>query len=180
MRKPTIDADGRHGMSLPEREEKELRELYAQMIQVAYKRVNNKSDVHDAVQDAWVNMLSKRGTLRERGKLSAWAKAITANVALNMNRRSRRGAIAAGRCADRERDRHADEEAQLMLEISELLGALDPTSRTLLLYKFYYGFKDQEIADALNVPLGTVKARIHRTREKLRGRKVSTEADWPM
>ncbi|AJY77789.1 sigma-70 family RNA polymerase sigma factor [Paenibacillus beijingensis] len=168
------------GFSVPEREERELRELYAQMIQVAYKRVNNKSDVHDAVQDAWVNILSKWGTLRERGKLAAWAKAITANVACNINRRSRRGVIATEQCAEAEASRHSDVKAQLMLEISELLGALDPTSRTLLLYKFYYGFKDQEIADAMNVPIGTIKARIHRTREKLKGRMVSSEADWPM
>jgi len=59
-------------------------------------------------------------------------------------------------------------EAEIMLEISELLGAMDPATRTLMLYKFYYGFKDQEIADALSMPVGTVKARIHRAREKLR------------
>ncbi|MBD2845752.1 RNA polymerase sigma factor [Paenibacillus sp. IB182496] len=152
-----------------EKHEALLRDLYNQMIRVAYSRVRNKSDAHDVVQEAWVNMLAKRDSLREQSKLAAWAKTITANVAHNVNRR-----YAGGRahCALSEEQEESGSpsptEAELMLEISELLGALDPRSRTMILYKFYYGFKDQEIADAMNMPLGTVKARIHRSKQRLK------------
>ncbi|EXX89560.1 sigma-70 family RNA polymerase sigma factor [Paenibacillus darwinianus] len=147
-------------------QENALRELYNQMIRVAYSNVRNKSDAHDVVQEAWVKILSRQESLREESKLMAWAKTITRNVAVNVNK-------VAGRMQPCEvwetGQRNAgSSEAELMLEISELLGALDPTTRTLILYKFYYGFKDREIADALNMPVGTVKARIHRTRERLK------------
>ncbi len=149
--------------------EADLIELYNQMIRVAYASVHNKSDAHDVVQEAWLKMLLSRDSLREENKLLAWAKAITRNVASNVNR-------IAGRMLPFEQIHEEPEaysannrpEADIMLEISELLGAMDPTTRTLMLYKFYYGFKDQEIADAMGMPIGTVKAKIHRTREKLR------------
>ncbi|PZD94322.1 RNA polymerase subunit sigma-70 [Paenibacillus sambharensis] len=149
------------------KQEAVLRELYNHMIRVAYSKVRNKSDAHDVVQDAWVKMLSNHATLREESKLTAWAKAITKNVALNVNK-------TAGRIQPCEEWPSAVDhsaaltEAELMMEISELLGALDPTTRTLILYKFYYGFKDQEIADVMKMPVGTVKAKIHRTKERLK------------
>lgn len=146
-----------------------LRDLYNQMIRVAYSRVHNKSDAYDVVQDAWVRILLKHDTLREQSKLAAWAKTITANIASNMNRQQSHFREA-GQWIE-EWDVHSapsPSEAELIVEISELLGALDPRSRTMILYKFYYGFKDQEIADAMNMPIGTVKARIHRSRERLK------------
>ncbi|MFC5652384.1 RNA polymerase sigma factor [Paenibacillus solisilvae] len=151
--------------------EDELRELYNQMVRVAYSKLYNKSDALDVVQEAWVRMLANHHTLREHSKLSAWAKSITVNVALNLNKESKRWQ----RCSTCETDeacRHsllpAKTEAELMIEISELLGVLDAKSRTMLLYKFYYGFKDQEIADAMKEPVGTIKARIHRTKIQLK------------
>lgn len=150
--------------------EAKLRELYNEMIRVAYARLSNKSDAQDAVQEAWLRMLQRRDSLREASKLDAWAKTITANVALNMNRHTARMLTV----ADNEEllssagDMPAVYEAELMMEISELLGELDSRSRTILLYKFYYGFKDQEIAEVLQLPVGTVKARIHRTKALLK------------
>ena len=151
---------------LDPRKEAELVELYNQMIRVAYANVYNKCDALDVVQEAWVKMLAKRGTLRESDKLAAWAKVITRNVAVNVNRSAARA-----RAWDGEFLRAADREArteELMMEISELLGQLEPAARTLFLYKYYYGLKDQEIANAMSMPVGTVKAKIHRARERLK------------
>ncbi|WP_274652417.1 RNA polymerase sigma factor [Paenibacillus humicola] len=148
-----------------QREEK-LLELYSQMIRVAYSKCRNKSDAQDAVQEAWVRILMKQDTLREQSKLSSWAKTITANVAININRQTMRAQ--ASRLFDPAGETAGGGETALMLEIAELLSQLDSRSRTMLLYKFYYGFKDQEIADRMHIPVGTVKARIHRSKVQLK------------
>jgi RNA polymerase sigma-70 factor (ECF subfamily) len=151
---------------LDPRKEAELVELYNQMIRVAYANVYNKSDALDVVQEAWVKMLAKRATLRESDKLAAWAKVITRNVAVNVNRSAARI-----RSWDGDFMPAAEREArtqELMMEIRELLGQLEPAARTLFLYKYYYGLKDQEIAHAMSMPVGTVKAKIHRARERLK------------
>lgn len=155
-------------------EEELLAELYRQMLRVARHKLHVKSEAGDIVQDAWVRILENLDTLRESGKLIPWAKTIAFNLASNANRNRRReralddaGPAITGRPAYVEPD--------VLLELSELLGRMDPVTRTLFLYKFYYGFKDDEIAAALHLPVGTVKARIHRGKARLKmERKGST------
>ncbi|CAG5091819.1 RNA polymerase, sigma-24 subunit, ECF subfamily [Thermobacillus xylanilyticus] len=153
---------------LDPQKEAELVELYNQMIRVAYANVYNKSDALDVVQEAWVKMLAKRATLRESDKLAAWAKVITRNVAVNVNRVAARTRTWDDADLMRAAGERADRAEELMMEISELLGQLEPAARTLFLYKYYYGLKDQEIANAMSMPVGTVKAKIHRARERLK------------
>lgn len=172
----SMNVSGGRQACLDPRTEAELVELYNQMIRVAYANVYNKSDALDVVQEAWVKMLAKRSTLREADKFTAWAKTITRNVAVNVNRHAARIQLRsydefppkAGTRSDRT-------EAELIVEISELLGQLDPAARTLFLYKYYYGLKDQEIAAAMSMPVGTVKAKIHRARLRLRAKFAETE-----
>jgi RNA polymerase sigma-70 factor (ECF subfamily) len=153
---------------LDPRKEAELVRLYNEMIRVAYANVYNKSDALDVVQEAWVKMLANRASLRESDKLAAWAKVITRNVAVNVNRSAARTRVwSEADCRLAAEDREARTE-ELMMEISELLGQLEPAARTLFLYKYYYGLKDREIASAMSMPVGTVKAKIHRARERLK------------
>ncbi|MFC4305013.1 RNA polymerase sigma factor [Cohnella boryungensis] len=152
-------------------EEELLGELYSQMLKVVRHKLWHKNDAGDVVQEAWVRILEKRSTLRDKQKLIPWAKAIASNLASNANR------------ARRFESNYDDLENEIagamfvfepesMVELSDLLGRMDPVTRTLLLYKFYYGLKDAEIATALQLPVGTVKARIHRGKARLR-----TQAD---
>jgi RNA polymerase sigma factor, sigma-70 family len=152
-------------------EDEVLVELYSQMLKVVRHKLWHKSDAVDVVQEAWVRILEKSSTLRDKEKLIPWAKAIAYNLASNANRARRREA----NYEDLENEIASPTfvfEPESMMELSDLLGRLDPTTRTLLLYKFYYGLKDAEIAAALDLPVGTVKARIHRGKARLR-----TQAD---
>jgi RNA polymerase sigma-70 factor (ECF subfamily) len=148
-------------------EDEVLGELYSQMLKVVRHKLWHKNDAGDVVQEAWVRILEKKSTLRHKEKLIPWAKAIAANLASNANRARRH---------ERIYDHLENEfsctasvfEPESMMELSDLLGKLDPVTRTLLLYKFYYGLKDAEIASALQLPVGTVKARIHRGKARLK------------
>ncbi|KIL36072.1 sigma-70 family RNA polymerase sigma factor [Cohnella kolymensis] len=147
-------------------EEQLLEELYRQMLKVVRHKLWHKPDAGDVVQEAWVRILENRSSLREQDKLIPWAKTIAANLAYNANR-ARSKEVICETCENEYNIHGAMSEPELMLELSDLLGCLDPTTRTLLLYKFYYGLKDREIADTLGVPVGTVKARIHRSKARL-------------
>lgn len=147
-------------------EEELLGELYSQMHRVVWHKLWHKSDAGDVVQEAWVRILEKKSTLREQNKIIPWAKAIAANLASNANR-TRRYEVSGDRYDHIYEAYTSASSPEMMLELSDLLGRLDPKERTLLLYKFYYGLKDAEIAAALQMPVGTVKARIHRSKVKL-------------
>jgi RNA polymerase sigma-70 factor, ECF subfamily len=147
-------------------EDEMLEELYSQMLKVVRHKLKNKGDAGDVVQEAWVRILEKISTLREKDKLIPWAKAIASNLASNANRARRNETLREDFPMDYHPGRRSSE-PELMMELSDLLGRLDPRTRTLLLYKFYYGLKDAEIAEALKVPVGTVKAQIHRGKARL-------------
>ena len=53
-------------------------------------------------------------------------------------------------------------------ELEATLATLDPEARDALLLSSYAGLTYEEIAQALNVPIGTVRSRISRSRQKLR------------
>jgi len=53
-------------------------------------------------------------------------------------------------------------------ELAEMLAALSRDEREILLLHAWAGLTDTEIAEALGLPLGTMKSRFSRTREKLR------------
>ncbi|WP_239614928.1 RNA polymerase sigma factor [Cohnella mopanensis] len=148
-------------------EDEVLCELYSQMLKVVRHKLWHKNDAGDVVQEAWVRILEKQSTLRHKDKLIPWAKAIAYNLASNANRARRHELI-----YDHSEHELADTKSVFdpvsMMELSDLLGQLDPVTRTLLLYKFYYGLKDAEIATALQLPVGTVKARIHRGKARLK------------
>jgi RNA polymerase sigma factor (sigma-70 family) len=63
-------------------------------------------------------------------------------------------------------------------ELGLALAALRPREREILLLHAWTDLSEQEIADALSLPLGTVKSRLHRTRERLRNR-LSTGGQVP-
>lgn len=164
----------KHMSMLPDRdpaepfrkEEQLLEELYRQMLQVVRHKLWHKPDAGDVVQEAWVRILENRASLREEDKLIPWAKSIAANLAYNANR-ARSKEVICDNCENEYSAEMVMSQPELMLELSDLLGRLDPTTRTLLLYKFYYGLKDKEIADTLGLPVGTIKARIHRSKARL-------------
>jgi RNA polymerase sigma factor (sigma-70 family) len=54
--------------------------------------------------------------------------------------------------------------------LAAALAELRPSDREVLLLHAWAELSDSEIADALSLPLGTVKSRLHRTRERLRNR----------
>ena len=148
-------------------EDEMLAEMYRQMLKVARQKLYNKNEAIDVVQEAWVRILERQSTLREADKLIPWAKAIASHLASNANRAKRQAAQYDNSV------RYAGPsdpipQPDVLAELSDLLGRLDPVTRTLLLYKFYYGLKDDEIAAVMEVPVGTVKARIHRSKERLR------------
>ncbi len=160
-------------------EEEILAELYRQMLKVARYKLDNKHDAGDIVQEAWVRILEHRNSLRETDKLIPWAKRIAFNLASNANRARRMQSIY-DHFSRFLSTTETLSQPELIAELSDMLGRLDPAVRTLLLYKFYYGFKDDEIAAALRVPVGTVKARIHRSKARIKNESRSQDKDERM
>lgn len=149
-----------------------LQELYNKMFIVAYSKVHNKSDALDIVQESWLKILQKIDSLKEKDKLIQWAKAIVTNTAINaLKKKNVQNRVYIYKeqmdCAERSLEMDI-EDMFLRQAIYECISRLDEETKQMFIYKFYYSWRDQQIADRMGIPVGTVKARIHRGKERLR------------
>lgn len=142
------------------------------MYSVAYRLSGDHTEAEDVVQTALLRV--ERGLERYRpGNLEGWLARITTNVFLDEVRRRRRRPtealpddperLPAGMAA-------VDEAAASDLPdyIQAALGRLGDDHRAALVLCDVIGMSYPEIAEALGIPVGTVRSRIHRGRSAMR------------
>lgn len=61
-----------------------------------------------------------------------------------------------------------DEDISLTLSLQELMETLREEEKGVILLKYYYGYTFKEIAEVLEIPLGTAKSALYRALDKLR------------
>lgn len=148
-----------------------LEHLYKHMFMVAYAKMKNRSDALDIVQESWVKILIKLETLKDPKKLIQWSKVIVANTAMNALKKRSVQVVSLYDEQMSIEDMNVDlymEEKLLKQMIYESLSILEEDTRKMMICKFYYGWKDQQIAEIMEIPVGTVKARIHRAKIRLK------------
>lgn len=149
-----------------------LNDLYKQMFAVAYAKTRNKQDALDIVQESWVKILQKIDSLKDREKLFQWAKAIvsnTANTHIKKNAALRASQTITEEVATIDIPIDAKIEERILVEaILECIEQLDDLTRRMFVYKYYYEWKDRQIAERLSLPEGTVKARLSRGKSRVR------------
>lgn len=138
---------------------------------VAYRLTGNDDDAYDLVQEALLRVRKGLETYQP-GSMEAWLSRIVTNVFLDEVRRRRRRPVEAlpedperllpsSPGADEATDRLPD-------DVQAALRRLPEDFRTAVVLCDVVGLSYEEIADALAVPVGTVRSRIHRGRRLLR------------
>lgn len=145
---------------------------------LAYRIVGSKPPADDVCQEAFLAIWRSASRYDPRlGQARSWLLTVVRNRAIDHLRRVTRTkdrevadeALAERRPAPRDQDtqaialRHAAaDEAQV------LLGELSEEQRRVIELSFYSGYSHSEISALLDVPLGTVKARMNRGLTKMR------------
>lgn len=134
-----------------------------------YSRSLTRSDTEgeDLLQDCVEKVLS-HGSAWRGGSFKSWTYRIMTNLHLNRRRSQRRNPTVPIETAETAAmpDTAADP-----LENRRLIAALDtiaPEFRAVLMLVVVEGHSYQEVADMLNIPLGTVMSRLSRARNVLR------------
>ena len=138
---------------------------------VAYRLAGNDDDANDLAQEA---LLRVRKGLEsyQPGSMEAWLSRIVTNVFLDEVRRRRRRPVEAlpddpdrilppMAAADVATDRLSD-------EVQAALRTLPEDFRAAVVLADVVGLSYEEIGEVLDVPVGTVRSRIHRGRRQLR------------
>jgi RNA polymerase sigma-70 factor, ECF subfamily len=139
------------------------------LVRYARSLVRNPVQADDLVQDTVVRALEKAHLYENNTNLRGWLVTIMHNEHVNAVRRSTRGAVLVSDEELGELGRSPTQEAPV--ELREIRGAvqrLPRDQREPLLLHWLYGLKYEEIAEQMDLPIGTVQSRISRARKALR------------
>ena len=133
-------------------------------------------DVHaaeDAFQATFLILARKAASIRRRASVSSWLFGVAHRVARRADvERKRRAVFEQRRFAMAENDRATDHPAELIPEIQEEVDRLPEKYRGPIVLCYLEGLTHEEAAGQLGLPVGTVKVRLMRARERLRGRLI--------
>ena len=139
---------------------------------LAYRLTGNKHDAEDLTQEVFVRVFRSLSTYTP-GNFEGWLHRITTNLFLDQVRRRNRirfdalaeDADARGRTRAGPRGATT---ASLEADVQAALDALPPDFRAAVVLADVEGLTYEEIAETLDIKLGTVRSRIHRGRAQLR------------
>lgn len=153
---------------------RELMETYGQAVwDYAYSITGRFDLADDVAQDVFLAAYRKISSFRGQSSMRTWLLAITRNVALNYRRAAfLRRVVLVDRPGEERRDAHPSAEQEALSrshseELWRVVLALPVKFREVLLLDAKYGMSLAEIAGVLDVPLGTVKSRLARARQKV-------------
>ena len=143
-----------------------------EMYQWAYRLTRNYDDAQDLLQSTLLCALKSVGMYTEENNISGWLYTIMRNIFFNTTRHS-------GRCCCMEKEdiermmqlgeNALNDNAEIAFDMSDIQRAIDTLDRPYKIPMSLYlsGYKYQEIAEKMGIPLGTVKSRIRASRVQL-------------
>ena len=135
-----------------------------------FRYFGDHADAQDASQDTFLAIVRNASSFRGGSRLSTWIYRVAVNACNDLARkRSRRPQTPVEdvtAVAD-EPDEDAFAARETELEVQRALLALDELSRTLVVLVAIEGLAYHEVAEVTDLPVGTVKSRVHRARARL-------------
>lgn len=139
------------------------------LLRTIYLITGSRAAAEDAVHDAFVEVLGQIRRLRDPGRFRPWLYRIAVNKA---KRTLRRGGLEAGRGDQASEVVSPSAEESVVLDgerkaVLLAVGQLDDAHRIPVVLRYYAGLTDSEIAEQMEIPVGTVKSRLFHARKQL-------------
>ncbi|WP_064091704.1 RNA polymerase sigma factor SigW [Rossellomorea aquimaris] len=160
----------------------ELVELYKDKVfQICFRMIGNRHEAEDISQEAFIRAYINIETFNQNRKFSTWLFRIATNLCIDRIRKKKPDyyldAEVAGTegltmysqvAADVQLPEDEVENLELQETIQTEISKLPEKYRSVIVLKYIEELPLQEISEILDLPLGTVKTRVHRGREALR------------
>lgn len=138
------------------------------LYRVAFLYLRNREDALDCIQDTAFRCFRGFRRLREPMYFKTWATRITINCAKDILRQKQHTVPISDVPESPEPDPDVESVTLERLTLEALLDALNENERAAVALRWGMGYSFSEIAEALNMPVGTAKSLCYRGIEKLR------------
>jgi RNA polymerase sigma-70 factor (ECF subfamily) len=156
-----------------------VRRYQERLYHSVYRLVENAEDAQDVVQEAFLNAYQSLDGFKGDSQFFTWLYRIAVNTAISFKRKHRTLARMETQnngeyirepldSSAASRPEYALEQAEQQTRVRQALARLSPEHRAVLVLKDIEGQKYETMAEILQVPIGTIRSRLHRARLELR------------
>ena len=141
------------------------------VVGLAFRFLRDRDLALDVLQETFAYVLRKIPGLELTARMTTFLYPVVKNLSIRQREKARR---ARGDAAEEEIERlpaapaHDEREALRRRDLASVVDELPEAQREVVLMRFVDGMKLDEIAEALAVPTGTVKSRLHHALRTLR------------
>lgn len=154
--------------------------LYATYYKKVYSTclmlLKNHSLAEDATQEAFLKAYKNISSLKDVNKFGGWVASIATRCAIDIYNQNKKNVLLDqqevmehflnAKAVPDDSYEHL-EQAELTRELKTAIAQLNPPLNQMVILKYYWQLNDREIAEMLDVPVGTVKSSLFRARQTL-------------
>lgn len=137
-----------------------------EIYRMAFVYVRNKEDALDVVQEVAYQSFKNISSLKKAEYFKTWLMKITINCSINLIRKNEK--VVPLKPEFEEIIATYNEDFLSNLSLSDLMTDLKEDEKSVVVLKFYYNYTFKEIAEILEIPLGTTKSILYRALAKLK------------
>lgn len=147
--------------------EKLIDEIALYLYNIAKPILKNDEDISDALGSTILKAYSKLKTLKKETYFKTWITRILINECNDMLRKKKKLVYIEDYSQQEEKIEKETISKEEKLDLIEAINGLDEKTKEVIILFYYNELKIEEIADLLNIPVGTVKSRMNTGKTKL-------------
>jgi len=138
---------------------------------LAFNFCGSSDDASDLTQEIFIKIYKNIDRFDDNLNIASWIMRISKNHCIDYWRKNKKNNLRVELEDNLARDDHSPEDDLIksgdLYRLREMMLRLNPDVRALLILRDIQNHSYQEIADSLDIPLGTVKSKINRARIQL-------------
>lgn len=168
----TLDGDQSAFTVLVEKYQKQIHAF-------AWRKLGDFHLAEEITQDTFLQVYQRLWTLRDPNRFAPWVYAIAKNCCLASYRKTQLPIVSLDTMSEAEIEKlyyiqHLDKQSEMQADekrhevVKQLLSKLPETEYTVITLHYLGEMRCEDISEFLNVPLNTIKSRLHRARKRLK------------
>lgn len=149
---------------------------YHQLYQMHVKRVyalclrltGDHGLAEDATQEVFIQLWRKLANFDERSRFTTWLHSVTANVTISYMRKQRNWFQRMFSLEDSAAENQQAQGCSSEVDLDMYIRRLPEKARLVFVLHAVEGYRHEEVADMLNMAVGTSKAQFHRAKQLLK------------
>jgi RNA polymerase sigma-70 factor (ECF subfamily) len=147
-------------------------------LRTVYGILGDRAAAEDVVSDAFLKVVDGIARFDSARAFEPWFYRIVVNLAIDYRRKARRSETLPESLLMQSAPSADLDAGELRIVLAQEIARLPRIERAALVLHYYLDMDEDAMATVLNCPVGTVKSRLHRARQRLRVSLADSEHDW--